>query len=276
MTHTDQKPQEKNLRYVKIFGERNTGTHFLTQLVDINTSLKPLKNQSKNVIRPGLKKILASYKESGSKNAATSGLLNSIILNRLLDEQRRNEQDKNFGWKHALVEPQSILNTKRHNNTLFVFLIRNPWRFISALHKRPYNLIPKPSKDIRTFINSSFLANERDNLPSLVIENPVDLWNQKVKSYFKCSTKINNSIICYYEEIVESPQEFIKKLAPFCRINDSTEIPIKSTKSDSRSFHDYQREALTYNPKQALGNEIYQEILQKLDHKILHRTIYTT
>lgn len=265
---------ERALSKVKVFGERNTGTNFLNQLLSLNTNLQVLGHGSNASSRAKLQAIDQSVSRLGCAEKLTPQM-RRLVLDRLIDEQRRLEYPDNYGWKHARVLVEDLDKSPHKNSTLFVFLIRNPWRFVSALHRRPYNLFPSPSSDLSSFIDSQFLANERDCMPSLLIGNPVDFWNEKVKSYFDCSDVIDNSIICYYEDLVISIEEFIDAIRPVCDIFGKIRTPINSTKKEDKTFDDYRREVISYDPISALGEEVYLKIREKIDAEVLARTIYS-
>ena len=265
---------EKALSKVKVFGERNTGTNFLNKLLSLNTNLQVLGHGSNASSRAKLQAIDQSVSRLGRAEKLTPQM-RRLVLDRLIDEQRRLEYPDNYGWKHARVLVEDLDKSPHRSSTLFVFLIRNPWRFVSALHRRPYNLFPAPSSDLNSFIDSQFLANERDCMPSLLIGNPVDFWNEKVKSYFNCSDVIDNSIICYYEDLVVSIEEFIDAIRPVCDISGKIRTPINSTKKEDKTFDDYRREVISYDPIRALGEEVYLKIREKIDAGVMARTIYS-
>ena len=159
---------------------------------------------------------------------------------------------------------------------LIYLLIRNPWRFVSALHRRPYNLFPAPhpGSNLSCFVESQILANERDNMPSLLVNNPVELWNEKVKSYFDCCEVLDNAIICYYENIVTAVDEFVAAISPVCSVSKEVQIPIDSTKNDNKTYDQYRQEVLSYDPVKILGDDVYSKILERIDVNVLRRTIY--
>ena len=122
----------KNLVKVKVFGERNTGTNFLNRLLSFNTDLQVLRH-GRAVSRTHLKTLEDSARQLGSAGPFSSQL-RQLVLNRFVDEQRSNEYKSNFGWKHARVLVNDLQRSPHKEDTLFIFLIRNPWRFVSALH----------------------------------------------------------------------------------------------------------------------------------------------
>ena len=197
-----------------------------------------------------------------------------IMLDRLIDQQRKDDYCENFGWKHSRVDISHLRVSPRFDDTIFIFLIRNPWQFVSALHRRPYNLLPSPTGSLSKFIDSSFIANERDCLLFNFVPNPVDFWNIKVGSYFIAQPSIKNSFICYFEEILRSPKDFLDSLRTYHDMHETCSIPMESTKSDNKTFLDYQKESAEYNPQRKLGEKIYLKVLEKLDMNVLNKTPY--
>ena len=266
---------ERILSQVKVFGERNTGTNFLNKLLSVNTNLQVLSSGNNSLPRAKLQVIDQSAVSLGHTTDQLSSQVRQFLLERFIDEQRRLEYPDNYGWKHARVVLSDLEMSPYKNSTLFIFLIRNPWRFVSALYRRPYNLFPISYSNLSSFVDSPFLANERDRMPNLLINNPVELWNEKVKSYLYCSDILENSIVCYYENLVTSLDEFIDAIRPVCSVSSNIRIPINSTKKDDKTFNDYRQEVLAYDPVSELGEEVYLKILKKIDLSILAQTIYS-
>ena len=53
----------------------------------------------------------------------------------LLDQESLKRRQKNFGWKHANVCPKVLSKLPKFENVCFIFIVRNPWRFISSCIK---------------------------------------------------------------------------------------------------------------------------------------------
>ncbi len=266
---------ERELSRVKVFGERNTGTNFLNKLLSLNTNLQVLSHGNNSTSHANLQVIDQSAARLGNTEKL-SPQIRQFVLERFIDEQRRLEYPDNYGWKHARVRMCDLDKSPYKDSTLFVFLVRNPWRFVSALHRRPYNLFPAPCSNLSAFVESQFLTNERDCMPNLLINNPVELWNEKVKSYLHCSDILENSLICYYEDLVTSLEEFIDAIRPVCTVSSNIRTPINSTKKDDKTFNDYKQEVLSYDPVSVLGEEVYLKILKKIDLSVLSQTIYAS
>lgn len=258
------------ISFIKVFGERNTGTNFLQELIKQNTDLSVLEHGNNKIPKNRLDLLCKSFPYWQKQ----SPMLRRLILDRLIDQQRKDEYCLNFGWKHSLVDINHLKISPRFNETLFLFLVRNPWRFVSALHSRPYNLNPAITVNMYDFVDSSFLANERDCLPCNFVQSPVDFWNLKIESYFNAKNVVCNSLICYYEKVVESPGFFLKTLSKYCNVSENLSVPVKSTKGDKKTFYDYQRETAMYDPLGELGETIYFKILGKLNKETLKKTPY--
>lgn len=262
--------------FCKTFGERNTGTRFLNQLISINTDLQVIGQPPKDEPRKRQEQLIKKHfgRNSPIKRLALDDYISPLIENRLIDKQMQSDFDLYYGWKHARVNIKKVMASSRYGDTVFVCLVRNPWRFVSALHRRSYNLFPKTDCTLEEFIKLPFLAHERDELEDIFITNPVDLWNQKVRSYFDFAEASERVIIAYYEDVVADAAAFLNKLSGYCALAETTTIPSKSTKKDDKSFEQYREEAINYDPKAALGSEIYDQIYEKLDKEVLQKTKY--
>jgi hypothetical protein len=198
-----------------------------------------------------------------------------MIKERLIDTETANSFCKNFGWKHAAISPQQMQKSSLFEDTLFICLIRNPWRFISALHRRPYHYIPAAKKELEDFIQSPLLTNARDGLEDFVLSTPVDLWNKKIASYQTFQLLYPERVkIVYYEEVITEIDSFLHLLTPFCSVNNEKSVPISSTKNDNKTFIDYKKEVELYSPIKSIGKKCTSLITQKLNKRVFKKTIY--
>lgn len=258
--------------FAKVFGERNTGTNFLVKLLKLNTNLTNLTHPRGLSGAENFNRLIESY-----PSLASSRVAKQFIRQRLLDSERKKDFSVNYGWKHAALDYRQIQEQPRFADTLFLCLVRNPWRFTSALHRRPYNYLPEASKDLKKFITSPLITNERDGLVEACLETPVDLWNKKVLSYFDFASHhpVNVQVV-YYEQIISNIDSFFDGLLKFCDVNVHRSIPQESTKKDAKSFTDYKREVENYSPVEALGNEVTKLISERIDKRVFQQTIYNS
>lgn len=266
--------------FIKVFGERNTGTHFLIKLLRNNTDAELLVHPdgASEETRKHFQNMLDCHPDITKGNPA----LRSVILERLIDSDRTKDIPEYYGWKHAAVSADQLKDNSNFEKTLFVCLIRNPWRFISALHRRPYNLFPKPSADLTDFIQQPILTNARDNLTESYLSSPVDLWNKKTNSYLQLKKSCpTNVAIAYYEDVICDVPRFLNNLQFFCEIKSPTKIPSQSTKRDTKTherdektFSDYKNEVEHYSPLKALGEKVCHLISERIDKDVFRKTYY--
>ena len=258
---------------LKVFGERNTGTNFLNSFLRLNTSLKVLKGGDGD--REEIKKQLRDFVE---KHDITDLLAKKLLMESLLDQASLKRRHRNFGWKHAKVSSKVLSKVPGFEHVCFIFIVRNPWRFVSSLHQKPYNLMPSPAPDISQFIKSPIYANQRDQLGSRLVQSPVDLWNHKVRSYFEFNAAHpRQSLMVYYENLVISPDAFAGQLKKFCAVNEEITVPQDSSKKhrgDTKTYAEFCQEILSYQPRKVLGDDIFYLIANRLDQEILAKTPY--
>ena len=266
--------------FIKVFGERNTGTHFLIKLLRNNTNAELLVHPdgASEGTRKNFERMVACYPDLTKSNPA----LRSVILERLIDSDRAKDIPEYYGWKHAAVSANQLKQNPKFEQTLFICLIRNPWRFISALHRRPYNLFPRPQTDLSDFIQQPILTNARDNLVESYLSSPVELWNRKTESYlaFKSSCP-TNVVLAYYEDMICDVSNFLNSLQFFCEVKSPPKIPNRSTKRDTKTherdektFSDYKIEVEQYSPLTSLGEEACKLIAERIDHNVFQKTYY--
>lgn len=241
---------------IKIFGERNCGTNFLATLLDANLVDVEILHQG-------------SIKNSVEKSKEFPKNIRQVVFNRLIDDIRRGEFDSNYFWKHAYCRVESLKRCSLYENTIFLFIVRNPFYFLSSLYRRPYSIIPKNWHSKLDFLNSSILANERDNLDNTYLNNPVELWNLKTFSYIESFKSLgsNKAFLIKYENLVNDPLLFLEEFSLnfSISIKDDILIDIKSTKNDPMSFYDYQKKSLNYDPTSDFSKKELRIISKNLD-----------
>lgn len=249
-----------------MFGERNTGTNFLNELLRQNTCSIVLENSSNAQAKARLARLRGLDKTA-----------REFAIERLIDLERRKNFLMDYGWKHANVAVKALQMSPRFSETAFLFLIRNPFKFILSMYKRPYNLFPKPSGSMGEFIASPLIANVRDGLMDDYLESPVDLWNKKVASYYRALKMLpGQSISIFYEKLVDSPgQELARlKLLGVNLVEEPYKIPSQSTKGDALTFEDYRLQSSMFNPLDHMNREEAVAIASRLNGDLVAATPY--
>ncbi|MET7244257.1 hypothetical protein ABZT49_12880 [Methylobacterium sp. EM32] len=248
--------------FIKIFGERNCGTNFLIQLCSRNfTAIKVLEHGDNTV--------------PNSRSHIFDENFRYFALNRLIDNQRLEEFQSNFGWKHSAVTSCYLRMAEIFDKTMFLFIVKNPYSYLNSLFRRPYNLMPLRNTTKSEFLRSAFIANQRDNLDDILIESPIDLWNRKTKSYLTVVNDISNARLIRYEDLVVDLAGFLEWIhSSGVSLAGKITIPAESTKGDPLLFTDYRDAVLSYNPQSDFPLEDIDYIDSYLDKDLVHTLKY--
>ena len=221
---------------IKVFGERNSGTNFLSEFLRLNIDLNVLEHRK----LPELQSIVASLPPS----------LRTIAQEKLIDHQRMAELDENYGWKHSSTDIAYLQGSQLFETTMFIFIVRNPYAFLNSLYRRPYNALYKDWRDRRDFLRTPWLCNLRDRVPYPLLESPVQLWNYKNASYLKTHKELpDRSILIRYEDLVTDPGRILEKLQSFVPLrNGQVQIPEARVKKVSGFYVDYLKQVKSYTP----------------------------
>lgn len=207
---------------LKIYGERNTGTNYLTKLIKQNFDI---------MILPGVAPTyLINFEEFIHSGEILKDIYFSITFK------------NNLGWKHSQVLPlkklASSINNKRNIN--FLTITKNPYSWLLSLYKNPYHNKVKPLT-FEEFISSQYTIVKRENTIKKNL-TPVEIWNLKNKSYIKLKENYT-ALNLKYEDLLNDPESIItqvhnkfgfkRRFAEFTNINNST-------KGATKSFTDYQ------------------------------------
>jgi hypothetical protein len=255
------------LRFVKIYGERNSGTTYLTELIEANFAVQLL---------PGTKRIP-----------------DEIIAAQIrgLPEPRRTEQreaiidadlaatiNENFGWKHSAPPLDTIKRERtRASQALFITVARHPYSWFDSMYRKPYHdLLPK-SDSMERFLRREWKPVARDNLGERVLKNPVDLWNRKMAAYFALDKLPIEVLHLRHEEFLEEFETAMGKLAaklprkaagPWVQIDTGT-------KATGLSYEDYAKRAKAHLPGASLSPQDLAFINRAIDRDLVAKLGYS-
>jgi len=177
---------------------------------------------------------------------------------------------ENLGWKHTKVE---FLNKDEKSvaliaNTVFATLTKNPYSWLLSLYRNPYHQYYDIKPNFKDFISMPWKTVGRDNTEE-VLENPIELWNQKNRSYLEM--KDQNVMHLTTEGIFKDPAEIIDDLAQRFGLTRKVESFCnyeKSTKNTQKTFKNYQDYYLKEEWRTELKEEDIVYINQYLDRDL--------
>jgi hypothetical protein len=206
---------------IKIYGERNTGTNYLIELISRNFNINVL-----NGVAP-------------DRLIALENLLHSGEV--LKDFYFYFAFGRTLGWKHSSVKsPKELAKYKISRNTYFITLSKNPYSWLLSLYKNPYHYKGKVGT-FEEFIETPYKNVKRENTGKSS-EYPVNIWNIKNKSYIGLNNELK-IINLKYEELLIDPEKTINKIKMKfnLELKNSTFVNVTdSTKGASSNFSSYQ------------------------------------
>jgi len=223
---------------LKMYGERNTGTNYLSKLIDLNLQIEQL---------PGvLPQWLLNAQEKFPAKEFVRDAYFSMTFHR------------NLGWKHALVKSAKELRQYPvySKNLSFVTVSKNPYSWLLSLYRKPYHQNYTRKPDFETFLSAPWQGVRRDNV-SGKISSPVNLWNMKNSSYMQLSNELS-VLNLTFEKLLADPAQVLKSISDFTSCewkHEQFRNYDKSTKEsskDSNFYKDYylnEKWKLDYSPR---------------------------
>ncbi len=256
-----------NPTFIKLYGERNTGTNYLEQLIRRNLDA---------VILPGAAPAWLRRRFRGHPR----------LRERAIDAYFYVTFGRNLGWKHMLAPPRWRLerSIRPLGQTHFLFLVKNPYAWLLSLHRHPYHH-PTPASDFSAFIRAAWPTLGRENVGREPFPNPVVMWNQKNASYLALAREVEGQII-RYEDLVAAPEAVIAAIAGagFARragIFENVREAVKGEEDrDFAYYRDYYlnerwREELKEEDARFISQQLDARILEELGYHYLERPIHT-
>lgn len=248
---------------VKLYGERNSGTRYLSKLIELNLDA---------TLVPG---VVAKH----------VGRLQRALPGRewLRDAYFASTYRSNLGWKHAAVDAAAArkLQARRAaagSKLILLTLTKNPYAWLLSLYDRPYHSGQRDELDFESFLHTPWRSVGRDNLKRAVLPTPIELWNVKNRSYLKLTRSNPSACGLTYERILTDPRQVIERLAANFNIIKSTryfENVRISTKGRSRNFAEYRDYYLNERWQSRLSTTAVATINRLIDKYLMDQFGYT-
>jgi len=233
---------QRPILYLKIFGERNTGSNYLHQVCARNFLVVLLRGDVQEIW--GL----------GRRIAAQMG--NQFLVRHTLhDLEIRRILRSDFGWKHAAPELDVINASEIAKYTRFVVLTKHPYSWLKSLHRNPYSF-RTPDPDFSRFIRSDFPINGSDGLPGVKDCSPPALLRHKALAYRRLLHSRNDAIHLRYEDLIQDFDAAMRRLQP--RIFRKTESFLNvdmDVKGQKRQLADFQRQYSLDSVREGIRDE---------------------
>ncbi|MFC3285781.1 hypothetical protein [Litchfieldella rifensis] len=243
--------------FLKIYGERNTNTNYLSKIIRRNLNVQEL---------PG-----TVPKRIDSIQSAFPG------DEFLKDVYFMFNFTRNLGWKHAKVKERKEIESAKvykENRIFFITITKNPYSWLLSLHKRPYHQTHLKNLSFSGFIESEWKTVRRENV-GRNLNSPVDLWNVKNRSYQNLDGL--DVIHLTTEEIFESPEAVVDKIQnrfSLDRVSEKFMDYNKSIKEKGKDSGYYRQYYLEEKWRSKLTCNAVDKINQSLDRSLMERFGY--
>jgi hypothetical protein len=243
------------MKYLKIFGERNTGTNYLMSLIALNLQVQLLDGGIRH--KRGL-------------------LRNPFVFDILYDRL----YPGHLGWKHSMPDHQRIRKFKGYDSTGLITLTKNPYSFLLSLYKRPYHYKGDLPDNFSAFIRGAWPTLHRENYWESCYENPVMLWNRKNSAYLALQEHFpSKTMNLKYEVLIDDPEDLIRHLGKFFGLERSSEVfqhKVESTKGEAMDYTAYRDYYLNEKWKAHLKPDDIAFINSFLDRQVMEYFGYQT
>lgn len=245
---------------IKVFGERNSGTIYMEELIRRNFSVDLLRG-----IEPEWVETL--QKPLPGKNALVDLFFHETI-------------QYNLGWKHMLTMPTMLSFRKEvaRRSIFFVTITKNPYSWLLSLYRRPHHYRGKLPSSFEEFLLTPWRTVNREFSPKYYL-NPIDLWNRKNAAYLEMQQHFMVINVRYEDLLVDiAPvlstleDKFVltRKTAHFVNIEHST-------KNDPKTYDDYRdyylgeqwKSLISDQAIAIIGSKINKNVAQKFGYDIL-------
>jgi hypothetical protein len=180
---------------VKIFGERNTGTNALKELIERN---------SNSVCLPGteteLHPLLGRIVNSGFLRPSASEAVRDFIYSR---------PSPRHAWKHCTTNFEDV---STFEGVLVLLAVRHPASWLLSLFRHPYHRSGPSVSDVATFMQTPWKTARRERLGGRSFL-PLELYRTKLDRNLKFAQRlsaagIENQFIRHEDLILEQPAVF--------------------------------------------------------------------
>ena len=259
---------QSDVKYVKVLGERNSGTNYLSKLVRKNFDIDLLPGT-----QPNVQADLEALAQDLPKN------LQHLARQMLVDVSMREIENRNLGWKHAFPDFELLEREKETaSRTLFLVISKEPYSWLKSFHRRPYHsLFPARYMSLSDFIRHPWIATRKENLSPAVVPNMVALWNAKHQGWLSLTERGYQTVFVPYSDLLSNfsaQMEAIGAIIPPRKAGAYENIE-DSTKKDGRSSSDFVKQYSNGNDYSAFTPEDIAFVNESVDKDVVAKLGYT-
>lgn len=213
----------------KVFGERNTGTNALKQVIERNSDSRCLPSVETDLNPLAWKLWARSYVARRFRNRRFDAIFAGCAPQET--------------WKHCAT---NFRDASDFRNTLVLFTVRHPGSWLLSLFRNPYQRLGPVPDSFSEFLDHRWETVGRELLGGVSFR-PLELYQAKVRSYLEFKSVLAeaqvHSHFVRFEDLVMDQENVFSGLRPelsnpapvFAELTDST----KSRKKDLAYYRRY-------------------------------------
>ena len=236
------KAGQRPILYLKIFGERNTGSNYLHRVCAQNFLVVLLQGDVREMWGLGWR-----IAEQMGNQFAVRQALHDLEIRRIIRSD--------FGWKHAAPDLGVIDASEISKYTRFVVLTKHPYSWLKSLHRNPYSF-RTPDPDFSRFIRAGFPVNGSDGLADAGACTPPALLRRKALAYRRLLESAHDVVHLRYEDVIQDFEAAMRRLGTrMFRKTETFSNFDKDVKGRNRQLGDFQRQYSLAAVKEGLRDE---------------------
>ena len=218
-------------RRLKIFGERNTGTNALAELIKRNIGEILCSGVADEVVAdlPERLRSIVSLDEPYRL------FLRHAIVDDIFSVVPAESMFKHMApeFSHRFIEQEVGI----------IFLVKNPYSWLVSMFRRPHGMLLPKVDDFSLFLRRPWLTLARDNLPR-VLASPIEMWNRKVAAYCRFGSAATQHglpfCVLRFEDFVQDQLAALGTIRTVFGFPGEQALPIvNSTKEPGLDMHYY-------------------------------------
>lgn len=239
---------------IKIFGERNTSTNALKEMLETNSASRVLPSTAIELdagIRPRLAR---------AQKLRLPQSLRERMSDRVFEARSPLE-----AWKHRLTDFE---NLAEFADCHLIFCVRHPASWVFGLHRRPYHIHGRPAKTLDAFLDKRWRTVGREGLGRSKTSATM-LYNRKMAAFVGLQARLKAAGLRYsvvrHEDFAMDQAAVFARLAPHLSQPAVTFRPLDASTKDQRRTRAYYQD---YYGQQLWRDEIDQQSMARIKAEI--------
>lgn len=194
--------------FAKVYGERHTGVATVEALISRKFRVAQPRTQADGPAARGFMRAALGSEAAQHGN--------------IFDMSDRIFRRTGMGWRHGAPPLDIIERSVYRDEATFVLLYRDPWTWLRAMYRKPFNPLLKGDKgtDFADFLRRPFPTSERDRVDLPDGATALEVYQAKLHSYLRLNAMLPGQCVFLPWSALDRRQyRVLAALAPHMKIN---------------------------------------------------------